>query len=215
MAASMDQGKFEQLAQPLLDVLFRVALRFTRNREDAEDLVQETMLKAYRAFDRFEEGTSLRAWMLRILTNSYYNRYRRRVHERSAAELPADDPYHDGLVSDASLVFLRDPESAMQRPILSEEIGRAIDRLPDGFRSVFVLTEIEGLSYREAAESLAVPIGTVMSRLHRARKLLQQDLLQGEMWEQDAGDAGSTDEDGAVGEGGPQEGEVVRLRTAR
>ena len=215
MAASIDPGRFEQLAQPLLDVLFRVALRFTRNREDAEDLVQETMLKAYRAFDRFEEGTSLRAWMLRILTNSYYNRYRRLVHERHAAELPADDPYRDGLVSDASLEFLRDPESAMERPILSEEIGRAIDRLPDGFRSVFVLTEIEGLSYREAAEALAVPIGTVMSRLHRARKLLQQDLLQGEAWEQDVGGAGCRDEDGAAGEGGPGAGEVVRLRTAR
>ena len=187
MAASIDPGRFEELAQPQLDVLFRMALRFTRNREDAEDLVQETMLKAYRAFERFEEGTSLRAWMLRILTNSYYNRYRRLVHERHAAE----------------------------RPILSEEIGRAIDRLPEGFRSVFVLTEIEGLSYREAAEALAVPIGTVMSRLHRARKLLQQDLLQGETWEQAAGDAGSKDEDGAAGEGGPQEGEVVRLRTAR
>ena len=215
MAASIDPGRFEELAQPQLDVLFRMALRFTRNREDAEDLVQETMLKAYRAFERFEEGTSLRAWMLRILTNSYYNRYRRLVHERRVAELRADDPYRDGLVSDASLEFLRDPESAMERPILSEEIGRAIDRLPEGFRSVFVLTEIEGLSYREAAEALAVPIGTVMSRLHRARKLLQQDLLQGETWEQAAGDAGSKDEDGAAGEGGPQEGEVVRLRTAR
>ncbi|MBI5502385.1 MAG: sigma-70 family RNA polymerase sigma factor [Deltaproteobacteria bacterium] len=214
MAVAVDPRRFEELTQPLLDVLYRVALRFTRSREDAEDLVQETMLKAFRAFDRFEEGTSLRAWMLRILTNSYYNKYRRRVHERRAADLPADDPYHDGLVSDSSLEYLREPEAAMQRPILSEEIGRAIDRLPEGFRSVFALTEIEGFTYREAAEALAVPIGTVMSRLHRARKLLQQDLLAGESWEQSGAGEGWKGEDGAAAEGGP-EGEVVPLRTAR
>jgi RNA polymerase sigma-70 factor (ECF subfamily) len=214
MAGAIDPRHFEEQTQPLLDVLYRVALRFTRNREDAEDLVQETMLKAFRAYERFEEGTSLRAWMLRILTNSYYNKYRRRLHERRAAELPADDPYHDGLVSDASMSFLRDPEAAMQRPLLSEEIGRAIDRLPEAFRSVFVLAEVEGLAYREIADAMSTPIGTVMSRLHRARKLLQQDLLHGEAWEQTTGDAGSEDEVRAATESG-SEGEVVRLRTAR
>jgi len=214
MATLVDPRKFEEQMLPLLDVMYRVALRFTRNREDAEDLVQETMLKAFRAYDRFEEGTSLRAWMLRILTNSYYNKYRRRVHERRAAELPADDPYHDGLVSDASMRCLRDPEAAMERPLLSEELGRAIDRLPETFRAVFVLAEVEGLAYREIAEAMNTPIGTVMSRLHRARKLLQQDLLRGQAWDESASGAGSEGEATAA-EAGGETGEVVRLRTAR
>ena len=214
MGTPADPRKFEEQMLPLLDVMYRVALRFTRQREDAQDLVQETMLKAFRAYDRFEEGTSLRAWMLRILTNSYYNRYRRRLHERRVAELPADDPYHDGLVSDASMSSLRDPEAAMMRPLLSEEIGRAIDRLPEAFRVVFVLAEVEGLAYREIADAMGTPIGTVMSRLHRARKLLQHDLLRGHAWETSEPDETLEGEDSAAVDGGP-EGEVVRLRTAR
>jgi len=214
MGTPADPRKFEEQILPLLDVMYRVALRFTRQREDAQDLVQETMLKAFRAYDRFEEGTSLRAWMLRILTNSYYNRYRRRLHERHAAELPADDPYHDGLVSDASMSSLRDPEAAMLRPLLSEEIGRAIDRLPEAFRVVFVLAEVEGLAYREIADAMGTPIGTVMSRLHRARKLLQHDLLLGHAWESSEPGATTEGKDSAVADGG-QGGEVVRLRTAR
>jgi RNA polymerase sigma-70 factor (ECF subfamily) len=152
--------------------------------------------------------------MLRILTNSYYNRYRRRLHERRAAELPADDPYHDGLVSDASMSSLRDPEAAMMRPLLSEEIGRAIDRLPEAFRVVFVLAEVEGLAYREIADAMGTPIGTVMSRLHRARKLLQHDLLLGHAWESSEPGATTEGEDAAAADGG-RDGEVVRLRTAR
>ena len=214
MGTPADPRKFEEQMLPLLDVMYRVALRFTRQHEDAQDLVQETMLKAFRAYDRFEEGTSLRAWMLRILTNSYYNRYRRRLHERRAAELPADDPYHDGLISDASMSGLRDPEAAMLRPLLSQEIGRAIDRLPEAFRVVFVLAEVEGLAYREIADAMDTPIGTVMSRLHRARKLLQHDLLLGHAWESSEPGRATEGEDSAAAEGGPQ-GEVVRLRTAR
>jgi RNA polymerase sigma-70 factor (ECF subfamily) len=214
MGTPADPRKFEEQMLPLLDVMYRVALRFTRQREDAQDLVQETMLKAFRAYDRFEEGTSLRAWMLRILTNSYYNRYRRRLHERRAAELPADDPYHDGLISDASMSGLRDPEAAMLRPLLSQEIGRAIDRLPETFRVVFVLAEVEGLAYREIADAMGTPIGTVMSRLHRARKLLQHDLLLGHAWESSEPGKATEGEDSAAADGGPQ-GEVVRLRTAR
>jgi RNA polymerase sigma-70 factor (ECF subfamily) len=214
MGTPADPRTFEEQMLPLLDVMYRVALRFTRQHEDAQDLVQETMLKAFRAYDRFEEGTSLRAWMLRILTNSYYNRYRRRLHERRAAELPADDPYHDGLISDASMSGLRDPEAAMLRPLLSQEIGRAIDRLPEAFRVVFVLAEVEGLAYREIADAMDTPIGTVMSRLHRARKLLQHDLLLGHAWESSEPGRATEGEDSAAAEGGPQ-GEVVRLRTAR
>ena len=215
MGAPVDARKFEEQTLPLLDLLYSVGVRYTHNREDAEDLVQETLLRAFRAFDRFEEGTSLRAWLLRILTNCYYNRYRRRVHERRAAELPADDPYHEGLVSDASLSCLRDPEAAMDQPLVSDELQRAIDRLPEAFRVVFVLTEIEELTYREVADAMGTPIGTVMSRLHRARKLLQQDLLRGREWVAEPA-AKSTGEGQApaAGDGGA-EGEVVRLRTAR
>lgn len=214
MGAPVDAGKFEELTLPLLDLLYSVGARYTRNREDAEDLVQETLLRAFRAFDRFEEGTSLRAWLLRILTNCYYNRYRRRVHERRAADLPVDDPYHEGLVSDASLRCLRDPEGAMQQPLVADELQRAIDRLPEAFRIVFVLAEVEQLTYREVAEAIGTPVGTVMSRLHRARKLLQQDLLRGREWVADAeaGARGEVEETAA--EDGGAEGEVVRLRTA-
>lgn len=213
MGAPVDARRFEELTLPMLDLLYSVGVRYTRNREDAEDLVQETLLRAFRAFDRFEEGTSLRAWLLRILTNCYYNRYRRRVHERRAADLSVDDPYHEGLVSDATLRCLRDPEGVMQQPLVSDELQRAIDRLPEAFRMVFVLAEVEQLTYREVADAIGTPIGTVMSRLHRARKLLQQDLLRGREWVTDAEAEGEVE--GTAAEDGGAEGEVVRLRATR
>lgn len=206
---SSDRERFEQAAFPLLDGLYRLALRLSRHTQDAEDLVQETLLKAFRAYDRFEPATNLRAWLFRILTNSFYNRHRRRVHERRAAELPADDPYHEGLVSDATMRCLRDPVGAMHQPLLSEEVHRAIDRLPDDFRIVLTLAELEGFSYREIAETMETPIGTVMSRLHRARKMLQADLLRAHAWQ-----ALPVPEDEGAVEGDGERGEVVPFRTA-
>jgi RNA polymerase sigma-70 factor (ECF subfamily) len=216
MSDSDRRRRFEEQAAPLVDVLYRVALRFAHHPEDAEDLVQDTLLKAYRAFDRFEEGTSLRAWMLRILSNTFCNRYRRRANERRVADLPADDPYHDGVLSDASMRSLRDPEMAMEAPLLSQELERAIDRLPESHRVVLLLVEVEGLPYREAAEAMGTPIGTVMSRLHRARKMLQQDLLRSYRWDEDRAPAAApANEDEEVAGSGDDEGRVVPLRDAR
>ncbi len=201
-----DRERFEETALPHLDTLYRFALRLSRHPEDAEDLVQETMLKAFRAFDRFEAGTNIRAWLYRILANTHYNRWRRRAHEHQAARMPPDDPFHEDVVSGSTMRCLRDPVGAMQQPLLAGEVRRAVDRLPDEFRAVLALAEFEGCSYREIADAMDTPIGTVMSRLHRARKMLQADLLRAHAWQAlpvpDAGDA-------------PGGGDVVPLRPLR
>ncbi|WP_293770935.1 sigma-70 family RNA polymerase sigma factor [uncultured Corynebacterium sp.] len=167
---------FEQQAMPLLDQLYGGALRMTRNPQDAEDLVQETYLKAYNSFDSFQQGTNLKAWMYRIMTNSYINSYRkakRRPLESSADELTDSQLYttagHDstGLES-AEVEALREmPDGA---------ISEAMNDLPEDYRMVVYYSDVVGLAYKEIAEIMGTPLGTVMSRLHRGRKLLRQAL---------------------------------------
>jgi len=165
---------FQELLIPELGALFRTALRMTRNREDAEDLVQETTTKAFSAFDRFEEGTNFRAWIFKILTNTFINNYYR-VRERD--KLPSLDemeeesafqPVFDGI----------SPEQALLNTLTKEDIQKAIDIIPIDFKSVVILNLVEGFSYKETAEILDIPIGTVMSRLHRGRKILQKLLWE-------------------------------------
>lgn len=165
---------FQELLMPELGALFRTALRMTRNREDAEDLVQETTTKAFSAIDRFEEGTNFRAWIFKILTNTFINNYYR-VRERD--KLPSLDemeeesafqPVFDGI----------SPEQALLNTLTKEDIQKAIDIIPIDFKSVVILNLVEGFSYKETAEILDIPIGTVMSRLHRGRKILQKLLWE-------------------------------------
>jgi RNA polymerase sigma-70 factor, ECF subfamily len=172
-----DKDRFQQEALPLLDSLYGAALRMTRNPADAEDLVQETMLRAYRAFDRFEPGTNLKAWLFRILTNAYINTYRKRQREPqkvSSDEVEEFDLYRE--LKDHDPQFAETPESLVLDNLVDSDILEAIEQLPDQFRLAVVLSDIEGFTYAEMADIMDVPMGTVMSRLHRGRKALQKRL---------------------------------------
>ncbi|HEX9296167.1 MAG TPA: sigma-70 family RNA polymerase sigma factor [Polyangiaceae bacterium] len=159
-----------------LDALYAVACRLTKSPLDAEDLVQDALVKAMRARDQYQPGTNLKAWLFKILTNTFINKYRRGGLERVVLDGPDADPLADGWVSAASMRALRDPESQALRPLLQEEIHRALEELPEEFRLAVVLSDVEELSYKEIAEVMDCPVGTVMSRLHRGRRLLQKRL---------------------------------------
>jgi RNA polymerase sigma-70 factor (ECF subfamily) len=168
---------FEKAALEHLDTLYGVALRLTRNEQNAEDLVQDTYVRALRFYDRFEWGTNIRAWLLRILTNTFINRYRKNQKERQLVEQPEMTLAQEALLSSQAVVQLQDPEKMVMGRLLREDLARAVEELPDDFRIPVVLADAYGFSYREIAEIQGCPIGTVMSRLHRARKGLQARLL--------------------------------------
>jgi RNA polymerase sigma-70 factor (ECF subfamily) len=171
--------RFQRDALPLLDSLYGAALRMTRNPADAEDLVQETMLRAYRAFDRFEPGTNLKAWLFRILTNAYINVYRRRQREPqkvSSDELEDFDLYQELKDHDSS--WDETPENLVLDNLVDSDILQAIEELPEQFRLAVVLSDMEGFTYAEMAQIMDVPMGTVMSRLHRGRRALQKRLRE-------------------------------------
>jgi len=155
-----------------------VACRLAKNRAEGEDLVQDTLVKALRARTQYEAGTNLKAWLLKILKNTFINRYRRSGLERNVLEGPDADPLADGWIGAATLRSMRDPEGQALRPVLEREIGAALDTLPEEFRMVVMLADVEELSYREIADLVGCPIGTVMSRLHRGRRLLKTHLLE-------------------------------------
>ena len=159
-----------------LDAMYAVACRLTRNPTEAEDLVQDSMVKAIRARDQFQPGTNLKAWMFRILTNTFINKYRRGGLERAIFDGPDADPLADGWVSASTMRQLRDPEQLALMPIVEGEVRRALDELPAEFRLAVILCDVEEFSYEEIADIMQCPIGTVMSRLHRGRKLLQRAL---------------------------------------
>ena len=169
--------EFEREALPHLDVLYGAALRYTRAPSEAEDLVQDTLLKAFRFYDRFEAGTNMRAWLLRIQTNTFINRYRRRTRERNVFDGALAKPVGEASMSGATMRKLRNPADEAERRMLANEIQAALDRLPEDYRVIIELADIQELAYREIAEILGCPIGTVMSRLHRARKTLRTDLV--------------------------------------
>lgn len=161
-----------------LDSLYGVAARMTRGGAEAEDLVQDTLLKAMKAREQFQPGTNLKAWLLRILTNTFINKYRRGGLERDVLEGPDAEALTDGWVSASAMRALRDPEASALTPLVEAEVQRALDALPEEFRLAVVLSDVEELSYKEIAEAMGCPVGTVMSRLHRGRKLLQKSLRE-------------------------------------
>ncbi|MGQ0743996.1 MAG: sigma-70 family RNA polymerase sigma factor [Acidimicrobiales bacterium] len=175
-----DRAGFAAAAMPLMDSLYNAALRMTRNPADAEDLVQETYLKAYRAYERFEEGTNLKAWLYRILTNTYINIYR--AKRRRPEETDIDDVesfYLYRRLGGAQAASLSQSAEDQVLDRLSEaEVKSAIEALPEQFRMAVLLSDVEGFSYKEIAEILDIPIGTVMSRLHRGRRALQKRLYE-------------------------------------
>jgi len=159
------------------DALYRTALRMTRNPSDAEDLVQDALVRAYRFYDRFEQGTNFRAWLFKILTNTYINSYRRKQGrpQESSLEDTEDFFLYNQINSDGPDV-VNDVEDTVLDRLSADEIQRAIDQLPPQFRTTVQLADVEGLSYAEVAEATNVAKGTVMSRLFRGRRLLQRAL---------------------------------------
>ena len=173
-----DQEHFAEQAMPFMGSLYSAALRMTRNPSDAEDLVQETYLKAYRAFASFQEGTNLKSWLYKILTNTFINSYRSRRRRPAETDLEdVEDLYlyrRLGGLEGASAG--RSAEDEVLDQFSEAEVKAAVEALPETFRLVVVLSDVEGFSYKEIAEILDIPIGTVMSRLHRGRKTLQKTL---------------------------------------
>jgi RNA polymerase sigma-70 factor (ECF subfamily) len=175
-----DQERFAEQAMEYMAPLYSAALRMTRNPADAEDLVQETYLKAYRGFGGFTEGTNLKAWLYRILTNTYINSYRAKKRRPDESELDeAEDLYLYRRLGGLEAVQAgRSAEDELMDFFTDQEVKDAIEALPEQFRMAVLLADVEGFSYKEIAEILDIPIGTVMSRLHRGRKALQKRLFE-------------------------------------
>jgi RNA polymerase sigma-70 factor (ECF subfamily) len=169
------EERFETEALPLLPGMYSAAFRLTRNAADAEDLIQETFLRAYRAFHQFEPGTNLKAWLYRILTNTFINSYRKKQREpQTVSDEELEDWYLYSKMTEEGME--PSAEAAVLESLPDEDVQEALSSLPEQFRMAVLLADVEGFSYKEIAEIMGVPIGTVMSRLHRGRKALEKRL---------------------------------------
>ncbi len=176
-SAKSDRHKeFEQEALPHMDLLYNYAVRTTNNAQDADDLVQETYLKAYRFWDSYEQGTNIKAWLFRIMKNSYINRYRKETKEPDTVDYDEVKDFYSRVRAESTQS--NDLQETLFGSLLDDDVTKAVASLPDDFRTVVILSDIEGLSYEEIAEFVDCPLGTVRSRLHRGRKLLREQLMQ-------------------------------------
>jgi RNA polymerase sigma-70 factor (ECF subfamily) len=173
-----DQARFTEVAMEFMPGLYSAALRMTRNAADAEDLVQETYLKAYRSYASFQEGTNLRAWLYRILTNTYINTYRaaKRRPEVTDVEDVEDLYLYKRLSGSGGIAEGRSAEDEALDTFTDDIVKTSLEELPEAFRMAVLLADVEGFSYKEISEITDVPIGTVMSRIHRGRRALQKKL---------------------------------------
>jgi RNA polymerase sigma-70 factor (ECF subfamily) len=182
MAETQEQTReeFSKAAFPYLDEIYGAALRMSRNPQMAEDLASEVFAKAWRSFHQFERGTNMRAWLYRILTNTYINEYRRKTRQGPVVDLdkyetPEEFYFYNKLAKEA-VDEAQDPAKAVLDKFTEEDINRAIHSLPEGYRETVILSDLQGLSYEEIAKNLEIPIGTVRSRLNRGRRHLQKAL---------------------------------------
>src|ERR1700690_4623026 len=173
LAARDKRADFERQALVHTDALFGAAYRLTRNPRDAEDLVQDSLLRAYRFWDSFQRDSNCKAWLLRIVTNTFINEYQRRKRSREVLDAAtAEQDATDGVLVHADAHDRQSPERALLNSSVSDDVQRALDGLPDDFRTAVILCDMQGLSYKEIADIMGCPVGTVMSRLFRGRKLL-------------------------------------------
>ena len=173
LAGRHKRTEFERQALAHLDALYGAAYRLTRNARDAEDLVQDSLLRAYRFWDSFQQDSNCKAWLLRIVTNTFINEYQRKKRSREVLDAAtAEQNATDGVLVQASANDKQTPEKMLLQNSVSDDVQRALDSLPDDFRTAVILCDMQGLSYKEIAEIMECPVGTVMSRLFRGRKLL-------------------------------------------
>jgi RNA polymerase sigma-70 factor (ECF subfamily) len=203
---------FEQTALVHLDYLYNMAVKMTRNENDAHDLVQETFLRAFRFFDKYKPGTNCKGWLCQILKNSLINRFRQQNRRPCEVGFDCIEETRESHVRDSGLK-LGDPEETLLNSILNEDVRQAFDLLPQTFREAVSLALVDGFSYREIAGMVGCPVGTIMSRVHRARKIMQKQLVQhagGKPW-------AAAQAPGAKAGGGSYyaHGDPAYLRTAR
>ena len=167
------KAQFEKAAIPELSRLYAAAFYFTRNKTEAEDLVQETYLRAFSFFDQFTPGTNCRAWLLSIMRNLFINRYRQREHEPESVDWDKIDNHYERMLSAEQNTPSNNPEELFSSKVLGDRIGQALEELPEEYRAAIVLVDIQELTYEETAKVLNCPIGTVRSRVSRGRRLLQ------------------------------------------
>src|SRR5688500_6828349 len=174
-----EQGwDFEKAAMPYVDSLYNTAYRMTRNSEDAEDLVQETYLKAYRYYDKFEEGTNFKAWLFKIMKNTFINNYRKKQQAPALSDFADIEESFETQVNEDTARQAKTAEEELLENVLDEDVQKSLDKLPPDYRMVVLLADLEGFSYKEIAEILEAPVGTVMSRLYRGRRLMETAMLE-------------------------------------
>jgi RNA polymerase sigma-70 factor, ECF subfamily len=179
LAVRQKRNEFERQALVHIDALYGAAYRLTRNARDAEDLVQDALLRAYKFWDSFQQDSNCKAWLLRIVTNTFINEYQRRKRSREVLDAAsAEQDATDGVLVQASAHDKQSPDQVLLQASVSDDVQRALDQLPDDFRTAVILCDMQGLSYKEIAEIMETPVGTVMSRLFRGRKLLAAALRE-------------------------------------